>query len=221
MKKPSNTKTIVTILSASTIVAASLIFGVNTNQLTGFTQINRFNKVSTQASLPQNNQSSTPTRFEAIDSDLNKSKVKCNGVWQRGLEFVINYKQSQESLQFIHDKLHEFNTQGCQIAFQYRGIMSNRRTTIPYENEFTTTHYCNGELRTTPQMMECLTTNLSTQNGVSMMGFHKKFNSELQVMDEIKLIQTTNYTSDDFRHEQQVTEINQQRSPFIINILVK
>ncbi len=99
--------------------------------------------------------------------------------------------------------------------------MRDRRTTIPYENEFTTTRYCNGELRTTPQIMECLTTDLSTQNGVSMMGFHKRFNSDLQIMDEIKLIQTTNYTADDFTHEQQNTEINQQNTPLIINILVK
>lgn len=209
------------ILALAILAIATATYSINSQQLTGFTQINKFNKVSTQANLSQNNQSSTPTRFEAIDSDLNKSKIKCNGVWQRGLEFVINYKQSPESLQFIHDKLHEFNTQGCQIAFQYRGVMSDRRITIPYENEFTTTHYCNGDLRTNPQMMECLTTDLSTQNGVSMMGFHKRYNPELQVMDEIKLIQTTNYTSDDFTHEQQNTEINQQKTPYIINILVK
>ena len=54
-----------------------------------------------------------------------------------------------------------------------------------------------------------------------MMGFSKRFNSELQIMDEIQLIQTTNYTSDDFTHEQQNTEINQQKTPYIINILVK
>ena len=227
-KSKRNYKKIIVITLAILISLGGALYGVNTKQLTGFTGVGkqdfkqRFNpaelNINTQTSSTQN---TTPTRFEAVNSELNKSKIKCNGIWQKGLEFVINYKQSSESLQLIHDKLHEFNKKGCQIAVQHQGLMPDRRTTIPGNNAYTKTMYCNGDIHTSNNNFECLIDDIRSYNGVTRLKFLKKFNQSKNISDEMQEVEMPTFSEDGQTLEENYNIINQQNTAYIINILIK
>ncbi len=216
--KKLNKKQITLAIAAIIIALATTNYTLNTDQLKGFTKLQTFQKQ--QLTIPTQN-TNQPTRFEASHSDLNKSKIQCNGVWQKGLEFVINHQQTEQSINFVINKLNQFNKKGCQIAIQHQGVMPERRTVIPYDNTFTRTYYCNGDINSSQSSFECLIDDNNSYNGTSMMGFYKKYNSQLEKNDEIKSVLTINSSPDGQRITQEQKDINRQKTPYVINILVK
>jgi len=231
MKKSKiNYKKTTVITLAIILSLGGALYGLNTEQLTGFTRVEKKDfttrpnpeKFKMNTIITPSTQNSSPTRFEAANSDLNIAKIKCNGVWQKGLEFVINYKQSSESLQLIHNKLHEFNKKGCQIAVQHQGIMPDRRITIPENNTHTKTMYCNGDIHTSNDNFECLINSIQSYNGITRLKFTRKFNESINIFDEMLEVEMKTFTEDGQRLQEDYNIINQQQNtPYIINILVK
>ncbi len=148
-KSKDNFKRIILIIAALLIAYAGAVYGVNTEELKGFTGFTGVGQQDLKPIKPDTlTVDTTLLRYEAARDTVNYSPVDevCNtGVWKKTGRFILNTEQSIESTVKLRDKMSYMINKGCDIRMNISTLGSRMTDSnkTPFPGHMKQRYNCN------------------------------------------------------------------------------